>query len=189
MDMKQRKRELRKEVKAAIASLDPGYCREADGKIAASILALPEYQRAKTVFCFVSTDTEINTAPIIEDAWRQGKRVGVPRVEKMGIMHVYEIRSWEDLEDGFYGIREPGKAAPLIQPEELDFVVMPCLCCGHDGRRLGYGGGFYDRYMERLSTPRAVICREKIMRDDIPVDVHDLMVEMVISEDGVRRLK
>ena len=62
-----------------------------------------------------------------------------------------------------------------------------CHAC-HDGRRLGYGGGYYDRYLGRTRAVKAVICRERIMRADIPVEPHDQMMDMVISEKGVRRL-
>ena len=58
----------------------------------------------------------------------------------------------------------------------------------HDGRRLGYGGGYYDRYLVRTRAVKAVICRERIMRADIPVEPHDQLMDMVISEHGVRRL-
>ncbi len=187
MDIKERKRLLRKEVKEVTASLPESYRRDADRRIAELILDLSEYKNAGTVFCFVSTPDEIDTFPVISDAWKNGKRVAVPRVEGKGIMRAYEIRNRSDLEEGFYGICEPKQGTPLIPPEELDFIIMPCLTAARDGRRLGYGGGFYDRYMERLDTPCVVICREKVMRDDIPADSYDVKIETVISEAGIYR--
>lgn len=92
------------------------------------------------------------------------------------------------MEAGKYGILEPGAHASVIQPEEINLAIVPCMSCSHDGRRLGYGGGYYDRYLGRTQAVKAVICRERIMRADIPVEPHDQMMDMVISEKGVRRL-
>ena len=99
-----RKRALRREIKAAVAALDKGYTKEADLQIFRHVAGLPEYEQAGTLFCFVGTSSEIDTAPILEDALRRGKRVGVPRCISRGIMEVREIRSLRDLEAGKYGI-------------------------------------------------------------------------------------
>ena len=168
-----RKRALRREIKAAVAALDKGYTKEADLQIFRHVAGLPEYEQAGTLFCFVGTSSEIDTAPILEDALRRGKRVGVPRCISRGIMEVREIRSFRDLEAGKYGIMEPGAHAPVIQAEEINLAIVPCMSCSHDGRRLGYGGGYYDRYLGRTRAVKAVICRERIMRADIPVEPHD----------------
>ena len=98
------------------------------------------------------------------------------------------IDSLEDLEDGSYGIQEPRNDAVRIQPEEIDLAVIPCCTCSQTGRRLGYGGGYYDRYLGRVAGVKAVICRDRIMRDDIPVEEHDQAVDMVISEAGIWRM-
>ena len=92
--------------------------READLEIFSHVAGLSEYEQAGTLFCFVGTSGEIDTAPILEDALRKGKRVGVPKCTARGIMEVREIRSLGDLEAGKYGILEPGAEAPVIQPEE-----------------------------------------------------------------------
>ena len=83
-----RKRALRREIKAAVAALDKGYTKEADLQIFRHVAGLPEYEQAGTLFCFVGTSSEIDTAPILEDALRRGKRVGVPRCISRGIMEV-----------------------------------------------------------------------------------------------------
>ena len=182
------KKALRHEIKEAVAALDEGYTREADTRIFRYVTGLPEFEQAGTLFCFVGTSGEIDTAPILEEALRLGKRVGVPRCISRGVMEVGEIRSLQDLEPGKYGILEPGVHAPVIQPEEISLAIVPCMSCSHDGRRLGYGGGYYDRYLDRTRAAKAVICRERVMRHDIPVEPHDQIMDMVISEDGVRRL-
>ena len=188
MDLEERKKALRQEIKAAAAALDEGYTKEADLQIFRHVAGLPEYEQAGTLFCFVGTSSEIDTAPILEEALRQGKRVSVPKCTARGIMEVREIRSLRDLEAGKYGILEPEAHAPVIQPEEINLAIVPCMSCSYDGRRLGYGGGYYDRYLVRTRAVKAVICRDRIMRDDIPVEEHDQAVDMVISEAGIWRM-
>ena len=187
MTVKNLKKQMRREVREAVRALEPAYCEEADERIADLVAGLPEYDEADTIFCFVGTADEIDTMKLIRRAWEAGKRVGVPRCIKMGEMVVQEIRSEEDLEDGSYGIREPKVECPEIGGGEIDFVIVPCMTCSHDGRRLGYGGGFYDRFLSGIDVPMAVICREKIMRDDIIMEAHDRRIGIVVSEKGIER--
>lgn len=184
MTAAERKREIRKELKLAVQQLPKAYCQEADSAIARHILALPEYEAAKTIFCFVGRNTEINTIPILQDAWKQGKQVGVPLCIKKGIMEVRHIACMEDLEAGQFGICEPKPQMPFMEPESMDLVIVPCLSCGSDGTRLGYGGGYYDQYLAKVKCPKCVICRKRLMREDIPREVHDVSIEMVICEYG-----
>ena len=99
MDLEERKKALRQEIKAAAAALDEGYTKEADLEIFSHVAGLPEYEQAGTLFCFVGTSGEIDTAPILKDALRKGKRVGVPKCTARGIMEVREIWSLGDLEE------------------------------------------------------------------------------------------
>lgn len=189
MTMEERKKTLRKSIKERAAGLDREYIRKADRAIFNYVTSLPEYRDGEIIFCFAGAREEINTAPIIEDALSRGKQVGVPKCIAKGIMEVRRIRSLGDLEPGKYGILEPGSQAALIQPEEIDLAVVPCLSCSSDGRRLGYGGGYYDRYMEHTQAVKAVICRKRLMCEEIPMDTHDAAMDIVISEEGIRRLR
>lgn len=183
-----RKQELRKLVRLQVSGLNHEYCIQADQAICQVVTGLDEYHKAVTVFIFVGTEGEINTRPIITHALEHGKQVAVPKCISKGVMEAYLIDSLEDLEDGSYGIQEPRNDAVRIQPEEIDLAVIPCCTCSQTGRRLGYGGGYYDRYLGRVAGVKAVICRDRIMRDDIPVEEHDQAVDMVISEAGIWRM-
>lgn len=183
-----RKQELRKLMRLQVSGLSQEYCIQADRVICQTVTGLDEYHEARTVFIFVGTKEEINTRPIITDALKQGKRVAVPKCISKGVMEACLIDSLDNLEAGSYGIQEPGNDAVRVQPEEIDLAVIPCCTCSHTGKRLGYGGGYYDRYLGRVAGMKAVICRERIMRDDIPVEEHDQAVDMVISEGGTWRM-
>ena len=91
---------------------------------------------------FVSTDTEINTAPIIEDAWRQGKIVAVPKVVGENMVFL-RLDSFDQLEIGYCNIPEPVSGEP-VQAKQI-LMLMPGLAFDRDFNRIGYGGGFYDR--------------------------------------------
>lgn len=178
--------QLRAEMKAFVAGLPEGYCKAADAEILRRVVTLPEYQQADTIFCFVGTSSEIDTVPILMDAWKKGKQVCVPRCVGKGIMNAYRIDGLDELEEGSYGILEPSAAAEIVLPEEIGLALVPCLSCSSDGRRLGYGGGYYDRYLGKVAAPKAVLCRSRVMREEIPVDGYDLRMGIVVCEDGVR---
>ncbi len=184
MTISEQKKSLRQEILNRRKQLPGSYCTQADQEIVCRLLALPGYRQANVIFCYVSTAEEISTGPIFLDAWANGKRIGVPLCTGKGIMEVREITSMDDLHPGFYGILEPFANAPLIRPEEIDFAVVPCLSSSYDGRRLGYGGGFYDRYLSQSGTVKTVLCREELIRTDIPVQPHDIYMDMVITEKG-----
>lgn len=183
--MLREKRLMREIVKKEVRQLSDSYCKEADRAILENIRALPQYRQARTVFCYVGTETEINTAPLLEDILESGKTLGVPKCISKGIMRVYRIESLKELKPGAYGIPEPEEGGEVIEPERIDLAIIPCLCCDKKGHRLGYGGGFYDRYLEKGNFIKAVLCREKLMKEAIPTEPHDIVMDLVISEKGV----
>lgn len=187
MERAKEKRLFRKKLREEVKALGQEYCKSADKSIRDQVVSMPEYQRAGTIFCFVGRQDEINTMPLILDALFQGKRVGVPKCVAEGIMEVRRITGKEDLEPGSYGILEPKKGTGLIGPEEIDLSLIPCLSCSPDGRRLGYGGGYYDRYLREAAGAKAVLCRKRLMREDIPVEEHDMRIGLVVNEDGIIR--
>lgn len=179
------KKELRKRCIEKMNALPQDYCREADAKIFSAVLALPEYQSAKTIFCFVGMKAEIQTAALIEEMLRAGKRVAVPRCAGKGMMHAHRIQSLEELSPGTMGILEPRETAELVPPEALDLILLPCVSASRAGERLGYGGGFYDRYLPKTKAFRALLIREQMLSDDIPREAHDQPVDAVVTESGI----
>lgn len=185
MDKAKDKKRLRQEIMKQVTSLDNEYCEKADGLIVENLLSTGEYQEANCIFCYVGRSQEINTVPILEDALRKGKVVGVPRCIGKGVMEVCRIQNMADLVPGAYGIMEPDQSCQVLQPEELELVIVPCLSCTIEGVRLGYGGGYYDRYLTQVNSPKIVLCREKIICKDIPKESHDQPMNCLITENGV----
>ncbi|MDR0519118.1 MAG: 5-formyltetrahydrofolate cyclo-ligase [Clostridiales Family XIII bacterium] len=182
MDFKEEKSAFRKSMLSERGLIPAAERAEADRKIAENIFALSEYEKAETVFAYVSVTDEPDTMAIIEGSWERGKRVCVPRCESMGIMHAYEIRSMDDLQSGKYDIPEPKDCCLAVPQEEIGLVIVPCVCCSRDGYRLGYGGGFYDRWLEKRSAPAAVLCFDRMLVSSVPREPHDQRADIVVSD-------
>ena len=185
MTISEQKKSLRTCVRRQERELDPAYKKAADQAIMARICALPEYQAANTVFCFVGTEREIDTAPLMEDILRRGKGLLVPLCAGPGIMELRQIMALSQLRTGAYGILEPQMSAPMIEKTKVDFAVIPCISCDRHGHRLGQGGGYYDRFFQECSVPAVLVCREALIQEQIPVEKHDVIFDRVVTEAAV----
>lgn len=185
MTRMEEKQQLRRTMRALEAGLSARYKEESSRAIAGHMLAMPEYQEAGTVFCFVGTDREIDTRPILEDALAAGKRLCVPLCTGKGIMELRQVTDLRQLVPGAYGILEPPADSPLVSVDEVDFAVLPCLTCNHLGQRLGRGGGYYDRFLSHYRGGTVLLCREKLIREEIPLEPHDYPVPWVLTERGL----
>ena len=185
MTRTEEKQQLRRTMRALESGLSARYKAESSRAIAAHLLAMPEYQEAGTVFCFVGTDREIDTRPILEDVLAAGKRLCVPQCVGKGIMELRQVTDLRQLIPGAYGILEPSADAPLVSLDEVDFAILPCLTCNHLGQRLGQGGGYYDRFLSHYRGGTVLLCREKLIREEIPLEPHDYPVPWVLTERGL----
>ena len=146
---------------------------------------MPEYQEAQTVFCFVGTDREIDTQPILEDALAAGKTLCVPLCTEPGRMESRQITDLNQLVPGRCGLLEPTADTPVIPVDAIDFAVLPCVTCNYLGQRLGHGGGYYDRFLSQYRGGTVLLCRELLIRQEIPVEPHDYPVPWVLTERGL----
>ena len=185
MTKAEEKQLLRKAVRAQERALSDAYKAASSAAIARRLLAMPEYQEADTVFCFVGTAREIDTTAILEDALSSGKRLCVPLCVGAGLMELRQITALSHLVPGAYGILEPPAECPQVETDMVDLAVLPCLSCSHSGHRLGQGGGFYDRFLARYRGGAVLLCRERLIREDIPVEPHDCPVPWVLTEQGL----
>jgi 5-formyltetrahydrofolate cyclo-ligase len=184
-DLKRRKRALRREVRARRDALPPEERERLGQAVARNLLALPQVRRASTVMAFSSFGSEVDTGPIIEQLARDRRRVVLPRVEGRTIVPV-GYRSGDPVKPLSFGAVEPAGGDP-VRPEEIDVVVVPGLAFDRRGHRVGYGGGFYDRFLGRL-RPDALtvgICFSFQVVDEVPHGRGDRPVDLVVTEEGL----
>lgn len=156
-----------------------------DAAIAAHVLHNDAYLAADTVFCYVSLPQEIDTHTILSDAWQRGKRVAVPRCRANGVMDFYAVSSFEDLLPGSFSIPEPKGSSPLCVPSFTDVCIVPCLSMDARGYRLGYGGGYYDRYLSLHPVRTIGLCYSANVNVQLPTDPFDIPIQTLITEKEV----
>lgn len=186
-DLAARKAALRRTIRAQLDALSMAARGAWGGRAAMRLVALPEFEAAETVFCFVSVGHggEIHTGPVLEAAWRAGKRVCVPRIGKKGApMQAVPIASMADCAPGYFGMLEPvvGAAWPA---ENIDLIVTPGLAFDRSGGRLGQGGGYYDRFFAargRGGEGAWGFGYECQILDEVPIAAHDVVLEGVVTE-------
>lgn len=178
---------LRRALKQRISALDADYDAAAGARIVRQLLAHPAWAAADAVFCYVGRKGEIDTRPILRAALEAGKTLAVPLCTGPGGMQARAVRSLDVLAPtGPYGILEPPAGAPVVPPERLALCVLPCLAAAPDGTRLGYGGGYYDRFLPLAgSAVKIALCRAALLAPVLPREPHDVRADFVLTEDAL----
>lgn len=156
--------------------------------ICRTVLATVQYQYADTMFIYWSTSDEIDTHAIIVDAWQQGKRVCVPKCLPGHHMEARQILSEADLTGECFGIPEPGAHCPVIPLDKIQLCIVPALACDSAGFRLGYGGGFYDRFLPQTPAYRMALCAQARILETVQPQPHDVRCNCIITEHEVIRI-
>lgn len=139
------------------------------------------YKKAKSIFCFIGFGSEVNTIGIIEDSLSNGKKVYVPRVRNKE-MKVIRIDSLDNLKPGVFGILEPEEGVEL--KGDCDLILMPGVAFTKEGKRLGYGAGYYDKYLAQYNrdTLKIAIAYSIQVIDFIPTEIYDKTVDYIVTE-------
>ena len=182
------KQRLREERLAAREALSEQERSVLDDRITQKLLAISEYVEATTVLTYVSVSSEVSTRMFIESVLRDGKTVAVPRCLPGHCLEFVAITSLDQLIAAPFGLLEPPKELPALTEEQMDasICIVPALLVDIKGYRLGYGAGFYDRF---LSTyPGKKIClayQQNLSRTMLPHTTFDVAVDEVITESDV----
>ena len=178
----ERKKALRKSVTTRVKLLPGAYRAAASRSIAKQVLTSEEYRAAKRIFLYIGMPTEPDTAGIIEAALSDGKDVYVPKCVSKTEMLAVRIRSTADLVPGAYGIPEPTDLSEMIEPDAIDLILVPCVSAWTDGRRLGHGAGYYDRFLKGNADKTLCLCFRKALSPDIPTDENDVRMHRVLFD-------
>lgn len=186
LTLKEQKAQLRKQLAEARSSLSGAERQAADAGIAENLCATSQFQNAETVFTYLSMGAEVDTRQIIEQAWSMGKTVAIPRcIKSTRTMTWHTIESFDNLVKSSFGIDEPAEDAPAIDPSEAPnaIALVPGFSFDERGYRIGYGGGFYDVFLEQFSGTSIGLCRAQFKSaEPLPCEKHDLAVDLVITE-------
>lgn len=142
----------------------------------ATLAEVPDFAAASCVMAFVGMRTEPDTDPLFARLAAEGRHLVLPRVED-GRLAV--VSADGPMSVSRFGVHEP--QGPALDPAVVDFVVVPGLAFTPDGRRLGYGAGFYDRFLPTVEAPNAGVCFAEQLLDDLPCEPHDVRVQRVVS--------
>lgn len=182
-----KKKELRKQVIQRRTKLNPSYQKIANEKIIQNIIDSYEYQKSSIIFTFIGKKGEIDTRKLIIDAVERGKVVGVPRVYPGNVMKVHRFKSFEELIMSKLHILEPAATSPSIEISSIDLTILPCVTCNIKGDRLGYGGGYYDRFLSTAGNRSLsyLPCFSQLQVDQIPLEENDMQADVVVTENGL----
>ncbi len=151
----------------------------ASEKLEKLFIASPLYQQAKTIYGYLPYNQEVRTVPMLERALRDGKRVAVPKVygDEMKFIYMDDLTA---VETGYAGIPEPIEDGPVAD-DPTALVLMPGLAFDKEGHRIGYGGGFYDKFLSaEPGHPTLALCYEFQMQEHLETEEFDIPVDCVL---------
>lgn len=183
MTISEQKSQLRRAMLAQRAVESPAQKQKIAQEILSRLLCSEPFCSAETVFTYCSVNDEIDTRAFMRACLDQGKVLCVPRCEKeRGLMTARRIHTETELCPGKYGIPEPSANADCVSPEKIDLCIVPCLAIDLSGRRLGYGGGYYDRFLRLVLGKTAALCAESRIMRAIPHDAFDVPCDLIYTE-------
>jgi len=191
------KQTLREKYLEARERLSEAEARGSDALIASFVFDADFYRESRSVFVYIGVGREVDTLPIVSRAFADGKSVLVPRTGKDRVLEAVPVGEEEFLEPEFagwpraFGIPEPPETLKGAQDQCPDLVIAPSLVLDRFGYRLGYGGGFYDSYIQRAREQKnrpvvAAVQRSLFVLDDpLPREPYDMAVDLIVTENGI----
>ena len=180
------KTSLRKDMIALRDGVNIENLKEYSNTIFNKIISTEEYRNSEVIFIFVSFGSEVYTHNLITYSLNMGKRICVPKViSKKDGMKAIEIKSLEELTPSIYGILEPEiKESNIIDEKSIDLVIIPGVAFDKKGGRIGYGGGFYDRFLPllRKDSKKIAIAYSFQIIEEVPREENDFLVPCIITD-------
>ncbi|MDR1354599.1 MAG: 5-formyltetrahydrofolate cyclo-ligase [Oscillospiraceae bacterium] len=179
---------IRKIAKEAREELNPQEKAQMEDVITERVVAMKEYKSANIVLAYFPNALEVSTREILQAAWNDSKIVGIPRCDKSNLtMKFYAINSCHDIkldEDGF------GVPANGVELTELrnSVCIVPAMVCDYRGYRIGYGFGYYDRFLEKYRCPTIAVCFSAFVQRSLPRARHDIKVNYIVTEKFTKQM-
>ncbi len=173
------KKTLRNTIRAQKRAMTEAQIQAASQKLTALFLATDAYRQAKTIYGYLPYNQEVRTVPLLQQALQDGKQVAVPKVygEEMRFILLTDLAQ---VDTGYAGIPEPIADGPVAK-DPTALVLMPGLAFDREGHRIGYGGGFYDRFLaQEPNHPTIALCYGFQLLPEIPAEEFDIPVDQVL---------
>ena len=184
--MVESKENIRKQFLQKRDGLSADFMSISSKQIRKNLNKIEEYRNAQSVACYHSTGSEVKTHEIMQEILSHGKTLGLPRVKGNEIIFCI-VKKFEDLEKGEFGIMEPKQNCPIL--EKFDIIIVPAVAMAENGQRLGYGMGYYDRFLVGKNTITIALAYTKSIAKNIPKSDSDVLISMIVTEDGVIKSK
>ncbi len=183
------KKEIRKTLKAKRQSISKDKKVIYDKAISEIITASDYFKNAEQVLVFSSTDDEFDTNYIIERCRKEGKSILYPVcTDSIGNMKFFKANSEDDLSIGMYGICEPKTYCEEYKQKENEIIIVPCLSVDKNGYRIGYGKGYYDRFLKNFNGVSICPCYEEMLTDTLPTDEYDIKVNIIVTQNSIKEV-
>lgn len=174
------KKAIRRQIAALRKAVTDSWVEENSRVITGRVAAMPVFADAKRVMIYIDYNHEVMTGFLIEEAWRAGKQVAVPKVVGKD-MDFYLLESFDQLEPGYFGIREPARGEIVHWEQALMF--MPGVAFDRQNHRVGYGGGFYDRFLEgHPEVARVALAFDFQVLPQVPTEPTDICPQWIVTE-------
>ena len=183
---KEEKQQLRTLYKARREALPPAVRASRDTALCEALAATPSYRHASTVLAYAPIGAEIDLLPLLRASLADGKRVALPRSLAGGIMTFHYIESLEELVPGaYYGIPEPPTGSELFLPTPATLCLVPGIVFDRGGYRIGYGGGYYDRFLRDFDGAAIGVVYHDFILPALPRGRYDLAVSALATDRGI----
>jgi 5-formyltetrahydrofolate cyclo-ligase len=186
MDAASKKKEMRAQLLLQRGALPVEVCQAKSLEISSRLLASPEFKAARVIQCYLAVATEAQTAQVIRQALRLKKRVAVPITDpNKRMLSLSELADLNPdmLQPGPFGILQPRPSSfRAVQPSEIDLWLLPGIAFDEEGNRLGFGGGYYDRFLPGRRGAAIGLAFDFQIVESLPVEENDHSVDQVITE-------
>ncbi|MGP7816241.1 5-formyltetrahydrofolate cyclo-ligase [Niallia sp. 01092] len=185
--MEEKKTALREQLKAELQTINKNFHEQLSQQIAENLYKDSSFIQANSIGITISNYPEVNTYSIIRTCWQLGKTVSVPKcLPKTKEMIFRKIETFEQLEKVYSNLYEPVEhITEATDHHEMDLLIVPGLAYTKSGYRIGFGGGYYDRYLQKYSGITVSLAFQKQIVEKLPIEPHDQPVSKIITENKV----
>lgn len=165
-------------------SLSQDFINVTSKQIQENLRKIDFFRNAKSVGCYYSIGSEVRTEDILHEILNSGKELSLPKVVKNNLVFK-KISKISDLEQGNFSVMEPKENCPIVQ--KIGVIIVPAIAMAREGFRLGYGFGYYDRYLSGKKSKTIALTYSKQLVKSFPKSDHDIRIDCIVTEDEVIR--